>query len=381
MARGVRQALSIVLLAACAATVHAQDADRTRTWRVQPGEALSVIAARFSVTVEELREWNTLEGDRIIPGQELVVREPDAEEGLTHRVARGETLSGIAVDHDTTIERLQELNPDLDPERLREGQVLRIDDLGDRHRVDYVVRRGDNLSRIAARHRVTLEQLRRWNPRVRGDDLRFGSTLRIYSEIPASTSESIGRPHHGRLANAEQLPPHPGYYLRDRRRAYGTLETVLWIQDGVEAVLDRFPESPQIRVHDVSNREGGRMRDHRSHQSGRDVDLSFYQVRCPNGVCPMRRLQPEDLDAERQWALFEAWLKNDQVEAIFIDHSLQRPLYEEARRRGATQAQLQRWFQYPRRRHDRQGIIRHYARHRDHAHVRFVCPDTDESCR
>jgi len=380
MAEGVRQALSIVLVAACAATAHAQTED-TRTWRVQPGEALSVIAVRFSCTVEQLREWNTLEGDRILPGQELVVQGPEAYEGPTHEVARGETLSGIAVDHDTTIERLQELNPELDPEHLREGQVLRVDDLGERQRIDYVVRRGDNLSRIAARHRVTLEQLRRWNPRVRGDDLRFGRTIRIYSEVPASTSESVGRPHHGRLANAEQLPQHPGYYVRDRRRSYGTLETILWIQDAVGAVLDRFPDSPQIRVHDLSNREGGRMRDHRSHQSGRDADISFYQERCPNDVCPMRNLRPDDLDAERQWALFEAWLKNDQVEAIFIDHSLQQPLYEEAQRQGATPAQLERWFQYPRRRHDRQGIIRHYPRHRNHAHVRFVCPDTDESCR
>lgn len=378
----MRQVLPIVLLACVFGSVSAAHAqtDDARTWKVRPGEALSVIAARFSVTVEELREWNTLEGDRILPGQELLVQEPEPD-GPTHRVERGETLSGIAVAHGTTLERLQELNPDLDADRLREGQVLRVDDLGDRHRIDYVVRRGDNLTQIAARHRVTLEELRRWNPRIRGDQLRFGSTVRIFSEVPESTSESIGRPHHGRLANAEQLPPHPGYYLRDRRRAYGTLETVLWIQDGVEAVLDRFPESPQVRVHDISNREGGRMRDHRSHQSGRDVDISFYQERCPSGVCPMRRLRPEDLDAERQWALFQHWLENDLVEAIFIDHSLQRPLYEEARRRGATRAQLQRWFQYPRNRHDRQGIIRHYPRHRDHAHVRFVCPDTDETCR
>jgi LysM repeat protein len=380
MARAVRQVLPIVLIASALASVAHAQSENARTWKVRPGEALSVIAARFSVTVEELREWNTLEGDRILPGQELVVQEPEYD-GPTHEVERGETLSGIAVAHDTTIERLQELNPDIDPERLREGQQVRVDALGDRQRIDYVVRRGDNLTQIAARHRVTLEELRRWNPRVRGDQLRFGTTLRVFSEVPESTSESIGRPHHGRLANAEQLPQHPGYYLRDRRRAYGTLETTLWIQDGVEAVLDRFPDSPQVRVHDLSNREGGRMRDHRSHQSGRDADISFYQERCPNDVCPMRRLRPEDLDAERQWALFEQWLKNDRVEAIFIDHSLQRPLYEEARRQGATRAQLQRWFQYPRPRHDRQGIIRHYPRHRDHAHVRFVCPDTDESCR
>ena len=378
----MRSVVSIAVLALVASAVHTTAAAaQPPTWRVRRGEALSVIAARFSVTVEELRQWNTLEGDRIVPGQELVVGEPPASDAPTHRVARGETLSHIAVAHGTTVERLVELNPDIDPERLQEGQELKVEDLGERHRIDYVVRRGDILSRIAVRHRVSVEDLRRWNPRLRGNQLRAGTTLRIYSEIPESVSESVGRPHRGRLANAEQLPQHPGYFIRDPRRSYGTLETILWIQEGVEAVLDRFERSPQIRVHDVSNREGGRMRDHRSHQSGRDVDISFYQRRCPDGVCPFRRVRPENLDVERQWALFEQWLRSGQVEAIFIDYSLQQPLYEEARRRGATREELSRWFQYPRRRQDRQGVIRHYPRHRDHAHVRFVCPDTDESCR
>ena len=377
MGRDVRVlAPSLLLFLAFVGSAGAQP----RTWRVQRGEALSVIAARFSVTVEQLREWNTLDGDRIVPGQELVVGEPDP--ALSHTVARGETLSHIAAARNTTVERLLELNEGLDADHLREGQVLRVEALEDRHHIEYTVRRGDNLARIAERHRVEVSDIRRWNPRLRGNQLRAGSMIHIYSEIPESVSESVGRPHHGRLIHAEQLPEHhAGYYLRDPSRAYGTLETILWIQEGVEAVLDRFPDSPQVRIHDISNREGGRMRDHRSHQTGRDVDFSFYQRRCPSGICPSRRIRPEDLDVERQWALFEAWLRSDRVEYILLDYALQQPLYEEARRQGVSRADLARWFQYPRARHDRQGIIRHYPRHRDHVHVRFVCPDTDESCR
>ena len=79
--------------------------------------------------------------------------------------------------------------------------------------------------------------------------------------------------------------------------------------------------------------------------------------------------------------LFQSWLENDRVEAIFLDYSLQEPLYREARRRGASREELSQWIQYPRGRTHPLGIVRHYPRHRDHAHVRFVCPDTDESCR
>ena len=351
-----------------------------QTWRVQPGEALSVIAARFAVSVDDLRAWNTLEGDRILPGQELVVTSPEPT-GPTHTVQRGETLSHIAVLHQSTVEHLLELNPEVEPERLRAGVMLRVESLEDRHAIDYVVRRGDNLSRIASRHRVDVRDIRRWNPGLDGDRLLVGSSIRVFSDVPASVSESLGKPHRGRLANAEQLPPHPGYFVRDARRSYGTLETILWIQDGVDAVLDAHEGTPRIRIHDISQRDGGRMRDHRSHQSGRDVDMSFYQQRCADRLCPSRRIRPEELDAERQWTLFAAWLREGRVDAIFIDHSLQQPLYEEARRQGASRAELSRWFQYPRSRFDRQGVIRHYPRHRDHAHVRFICPDTDENCR
>jgi LysM repeat protein len=41
-------------------------------------------------------------------------------------VQRGDTLDQIALDHETTVERLLELNPDLDPRQLRVGQRVRV---------------------------------------------------------------------------------------------------------------------------------------------------------------------------------------------------------------------------------------------------------------
>ena len=41
-------------------------------------------------------------------------------------VAEGDTLAGIAREHDTTVERLLELNPALDPTNLQIGQRVRV---------------------------------------------------------------------------------------------------------------------------------------------------------------------------------------------------------------------------------------------------------------
>lgn len=384
-------------------------ADR-RIWRVRSGDALSVLAERFGVSLEQLRELNAIrDDDRILVGQELVIDgataagaagveagsetsaetseevphdepTPPAEDGPTITVQQGETLSHVAVRMGTSVQALQALNPGIDPDRVRAGQELRVD-TPSVPAIDYVVRRGDNLSRIAARHRVSVDDLRRWNRRLRPDRLNAGRVLRIYSDVPPSLSESMGAPNHGRLVRGEQLPAHPGYVIRDPRRAWGTLETILWMQDAFDAVRAVHSGAPRIHVHDISDEDGGRMHGHRSHQSGRDVDVAYYQKRCGGRPCAFRRLNPDDLDVERQWVLFEHWLQNDRVEAIFMDYALQEPLYEEARRRGATRGQLRQWFQFPRGRTYPLGLVRHFPKHRDHLHVRFVCPETDENCR
>ena len=415
--------LAIALLPALAR------ADRPLLYAVRPGDALSLIAERFGISVEELRTWNGIEGDRILVGQELrlapsgdaaapstttpaadvtpevlasaepVTEAPVATEaapaartqpeperrraerppGVTIEVRPGETLSAIAVRLGVPVATLLEHNEGLNPNRVRAGQRLFVPEA--RPAVDLEVQRGDSLARIAARHEVTVSEILRWNPSVRRNGLRAGRVLRLYTTVPLSRSESIGLPYNGSLAHPVELPSHPLYVIRESSRAYGTLETVRWIQEGFEAVRRQHPDGPRVRVHDLSDRDGGAMRDHRSHQSGRDVDIAFFRRRCGGNECGFANTTPGLLDVRRQWALLHAWLIGRRVEAIFIDYSLQQPLYEYARSQGATPAQLREWFQYPRGRGHAFGIIRHFAHHQDHLHVRFVCPDTDAECR
>ncbi|MEZ4324925.1 MAG: penicillin-insensitive murein endopeptidase [Polyangiales bacterium] len=412
-------------------------ADPPLLYAVRPGDALSLIAQRFGITVDELRTWNGLEGDRILVGQELRIapegapdtpttteatREPggtadtpaaattaatsvspsespasaddappqtDPSErrrparprpsGVTYQVRPGDTLSGIAVRLGVDVATLLEHNDGLDPDRIRVGQRLFVPE--SRPAIDLEVQRGDSLARIAARHEVSVAEILRWNPTVRRHGLRAGRTLRLYSNVPLSRSESIGLPYNGSLTHPEPLPQHPLYVVREPSRAFGTLETVRWIRDAFEVVRRLHPDGPRVRIHDLSDADGGALRDHRSHQSGRDADIAFFRRHCAQNECGFGNTAPAQIDVRRQWALFHAWLSAGRVEAIFIDYSLQQPLYEYARSQGATPAQLREWFQYPRGQNHAFGIVRHFPHHRDHLHVRFVCPDTDHECR
>ncbi len=358
---------------------------------VQRGDALARIARRFDVSLAELREWNRLEGDRIRIGQRLVVGEegnvaeeapvevrPRRADGPRHTVRRGETLSHIARRWRVTIPAIVEENPGLRADRIRVGQEIGMPE--SRARIEHRVRHGDRIVDIAERYRVTAREVRLWNRSASGP-LTAGATLVIFSDAPASRSESIGEPNRGSLRRPTRLPRHPGIVIRTPARAYGTEETIRWMLDGFDAVLDTHGESPRVRVHDISDRDGGRLRGHRSHQSGRDADVSYYQRRCPEGVCRFARIGPRQLDVARQWTLFRTWIRAGVVEAIFMDRELQEALYQHARSRGATRQQLRRWFQHPRAADHPGGLIRHWPHHRDHFHVRFVCPETDHECR
>lgn len=120
-------------------------ADGAIVYEVQSGDTLSSIAFRFGVELEELYAYNDLTADSLINvGQPLILgyteqastpapAESAVPEGvevgedgaLVYRVQEGDTLIGIAVRYDLTIEEIYELNDDLTEESvLSVGQPI-----------------------------------------------------------------------------------------------------------------------------------------------------------------------------------------------------------------------------------------------------------------
>ncbi len=400
---------------------------------VKQGDALSSIAKRAGVSVEQVKDWNRLDSDMIRVGQRLRIgpsaapsradeeidwtppfdygavaeetksagqariaaRDPSTavatrvsdravdpqkpKRGRTYRVQKGDTLTGVALRHDTTIADLLASNPGLTADRIFPGQTI---DVGaPRPEVVFKLERGDNLLAVAKRYDVDSRDLSRWNANLSHRDPRPGTNIKIYTRSPVSPSQAVGPTNRGRLENGVRLPAHRGYVIRTPARAYGTEETTRWTLGAFNAVDAKFKHSKVVRVHDISDRDGGKLRDHKSHQNGRDVDISYYQNECSSHGCRFDEFRSSELDVARQWALLEYWLRNGQAEMIFIDYRLQAKLYRYAKRRGVTKAQLERWIQYPRGKYEPRGVIRHFPNHEDHLHVRFVCPYSDLKCR
>lgn len=219
---------------------------------------------------------------------------------------------------------------------------------------------------------------------------RSATPVTLASAEPAATtptpsrSMSVGRHNTGRLLNGRELVESEHVRLkRPNGDHHGTEELVAMLEGSAASVAEQFPGS-RLTIGDLSRRRGGRFRPHRSHRSGRDVDVGFYIVDAegqpvyPDRFVDFRpdgttRTNPDwRFDDARNWALVAAMLSQEgaPVQYMFVANWLKRRLLEHAASIGAPAELVERAsavLDQPSR----------GGRHEDHFHVRIYCPMDD----
>ncbi|WHS27717.1 LysM peptidoglycan-binding domain-containing protein [Auritidibacter ignavus] len=174
-----------------------------KIYTVKPGDTLSHIAARNNVSLSQLLRWNPDLSTRsvIYPGQKIKLsgtstgsKTPSrpatntkttsgnagSSQSSTYTVKRGDTLSGIAARHRVSLSTLLNANELKASSIIYPGQKIKLSgtstgskkpsrpatntkttsrSAGSSQSSTYTVKRGDTLSGIAARHRVSLSTL------------------------------------------------------------------------------------------------------------------------------------------------------------------------------------------------------------------------------
>ncbi|MDO4221521.1 MAG: LysM peptidoglycan-binding domain-containing protein [Akkermansia sp.] len=121
------------------------------TYKVRPGDNLTVIAKRSNTTVEQIRKDSKLKGDVIRPGQIIKVR-------YTPKGYKAPATGGKKGSKGST---------------------------GTAAKGSVTVKKGDSLSAIAARQGVTVAELKAANG-IKGDTIRAGQKLTIPSKASSS---------------------------------------------------------------------------------------------------------------------------------------------------------------------------------------------------
>ncbi len=208
--------------------------------------------------------------------------------------------------------------------------------------------------------------------------------------IEDGTSVSIGKPSGGYLLAGRRLPDSgEGFTTKDVWRTrgvrYGTDELV----DLITAVGRRLAQTPgeKLVVADLSTRNGGEARRwHRSHQSGRDVDLVYFMRDAqgkPMEADAMRVFDDNGLardgsgitiDVPRTWELVRSLItaREAYVQWVFMYQPIANKLLEHAMAKGESDFVIARAKLVMKQPGDS-------ARHDDHIHVRVYCSDRDRA--
>jgi murein endopeptidase len=279
-----------------------------------------------------------------------------------HTIERGETLVHIARAYNCSVEELQRANG-IDTTLIRAGTTLRIPSCKPVRKKVAAVTSGERVERVEPRGRVRRKE----------------------TVVSPVAGQSVGAPWDGELQDGVRLHLGDGFKIRRPHRAWGASHVVAQIERALNSVRDRFPEAHTLAIGDLSAREGGPVTEHRSHQSGRDIDIGLYFTRVPEGYPDSFVAANDDLDLRKTWTLIQAFAKTaDQdtgVQKIYLDFAVQGRLYRWAKDHDVPRGYLDELFQYPHGRGASEGLIRHEPHHDDHFHVRYKCAPDDDGCQ
>jgi membrane-bound lytic murein transglycosylase D len=180
--------------------------------QVKKGESLDAIAKKYGVTADTIRDTNKLASNKLATGQRLqialtpgvstlevganetktVAAGPKSNESATktYIVKAGENLWSIAKAQKTSVNELARLNNINANVSLKPGQKLMIvasqdskhTQDNDLQKLNYSIKSGDTLGKIAAQYKVSVKQIMEWNNIKDETSLRPQQELVIYAQ-------------------------------------------------------------------------------------------------------------------------------------------------------------------------------------------------------
>ena len=204
-------------------------------YKIQRGDTLWGIARKNQLSMNQLLSSNPnlTKDTRLSIGQEIMIpaggttavaSDPIApipvEGGVTYVVKPGDSLSKIARDQGVSLALLMQANRMNGSSIIRPGQSLVIPEQSGGSTsistepitvpsgaISHTVKKGENLTRIAAVYGVTIKQIMEWNNLADAGKIRVGQSLIVSSGDP-STSENtpIPAPTQGAPADTSDDP-------------------------------------------------------------------------------------------------------------------------------------------------------------------------------
>ncbi len=129
--------------------------DVTKLHKVKKGDNLGEISEKYGVTIAEIKKWNKLRNNNVPLGKKLKIISNERVVTTVRKLVKSENIAST--------------------EKIKKEQKI---DSTAKSEDFYIVQQGDNLSSIAKKHNVSVEDLKEWND-LTNNTVKLESKLKI----------------------------------------------------------------------------------------------------------------------------------------------------------------------------------------------------------
>ncbi|WP_281297764.1 LysM peptidoglycan-binding domain-containing protein [Flavobacterium limnophilum] len=226
---------------------------KTKYYTVKRGDNLGEIADKYNVTVADIKKWNRLKSSTVSRGKSLKIitnesvvqtvkkepkadnqqiaasdakinKEDKAKKGIKsdtlstavatyYVVQKGDNLSNIAKKYNVSVEEIKEWNK-LSNASIQLGTSLQVAKIEENAKeelavapkmenVEYIVKKGDNLGSIAKKYGSSVDDLKQWN-NLSDNNIALGKSLIVAKSEMAVESKAVAESYKKNLASSSK---------------------------------------------------------------------------------------------------------------------------------------------------------------------------------
>ncbi len=151
--------------------------------KVKKGENLSLIADKYNVGITDIKKWNKLKKNNLMAGQSLLIKTTETvkiAKRVPIKTEKKEIVEEASVVNTTAVatttnteENKEELKEETPAKAIPVMELVNVEKI-----VKYKVKKGDYLSTIAQKNKVSVQEIRTWN-KMKNSVIKPGQELTI----------------------------------------------------------------------------------------------------------------------------------------------------------------------------------------------------------
>ena len=156
---------------------------KTKYYTVKRGDNLTEIANKYDVSIADLKRWNRIKGNSVSRGNSLKIY---LEDTTTSNGTKDNNTIAVLKPTNQTIAATESKLIKEDKSK----KLIKTDTLTNETNTLYIVQKGDNLSSIAKKHNISLAEIKELN-NLSNNSIQLGTSLKIAKSEAVASQEIV----------------------------------------------------------------------------------------------------------------------------------------------------------------------------------------------